>query len=81
MMTPRPLFPLQPEKVDNTGGGGGTGRLFRSDLLLTDAVASNCARRSPDGVTGLPSNVTPLLSMAGVWQPIDNQFITQSCTG
>jgi len=30
---------------------------------------------------GLPSDVTPLLSMAGIWQPVDDQFITQSCTG
>ena len=36
---------------------------------------------SADGVTGLPSDVTPLLSLAGVWQPVDDEFITRSCPG
>lgn len=33
---------------------------------------------SADGVTGLPADITPLLSLAGIWQPISNQYIDQT---
>src|SRR5437016_14379357 len=36
---------------------------------------------SADGVTGLPADVTPLLSLAGVWQPVDDTYITANCNG
>ncbi|HWB83181.1 MAG TPA: hypothetical protein VG675_03500 [Bryobacteraceae bacterium] len=34
-----------------------------------------------EGVTGLPADVTPLLSIAGVWQPIADQYITEENPG
>jgi hypothetical protein len=30
-----------------------------------------------DGITGVPADITPLLSLAGVWQPIADQYIDQ----
>jgi uncharacterized protein (TIGR03437 family) len=34
-----------------------------------------------DGITGLPADVTSMLSLAGTWQPVDNQYINQNCNG
>jgi hypothetical protein len=34
-----------------------------------------------DGVTGLPTDVTSLLSIAGVWQPVDNQYLNANFDG
>jgi len=34
-----------------------------------------------EGVTGLPADVTPLLSIAGVWQPIADQYINAEGQG
>ena len=34
-----------------------------------------------DGITGLPADVTPILSLAGIWQPVDDQYINQNCNG
>src|SRR5262249_45102197 len=34
-----------------------------------------------EGVTGLPADVTPLLSIAGVWQPIADQYINAQGQG
>ena len=34
-----------------------------------------------DGVTGLPADVTPLLSIAGTWQPVDDQYVSGDCHG
>jgi len=49
----------------------GAGLLF---AMASSAFAS-------DGVTGLPGDVTPLLSMAGVWQPVRDAYITQTNSG
>lgn len=34
-----------------------------------------------EGVTGLPADVTPLLSVAGIWQPVANQYLRFDGTG
>lgn len=58
----------------------------RLPLLIAIVVVVLAPEAAPqsgtsDGVTGLPSDVTPLLSVAGVWQPVDDQYITQNCNG
>jgi uncharacterized protein (TIGR03437 family) len=56
------------------GGGGILGNATATLTVINPAGTS-------EGVTGLPSDITPLLSIAGVWQPVADQYITSSNTG
>src|SRR3954452_14261720 len=41
----------------------------------------NVIAAGTEGVTGLPADVTPLLSIAGVWQPIAGQYLNAQYSG
>ncbi len=43
-------------------------------VWLASAPRSTHAANN-EGVTGLPADVTPSLSVAGIWQPVDGQYI------
>jgi hypothetical protein len=49
--------------------------------LKFDAVSPIVAATSIDGVTGLPADITSLLSMAGIWQPIADRDVTSNNHG
>ncbi len=51
--------------------------------LLATIILLACPAEAmqADGVTGLPADVTALLSIAGIWQPVDQQYITAQNPG
>lgn len=44
-------------------------------LLIGSVAAQTSGGTTQEGITGIPRDVTPLLSIAGVWQPIADQYI------
>ena len=49
--------------------------------LIATLLQHNVHAAGAEGVTGLPVDVTPLLSIAGVWQPIADQYIASEGQG
>jgi hypothetical protein len=56
------------------------GRALGALIALLGLIAPAYAMQ-PDGVAGLPADVTSLLSLAGIWQPVDQQYITAQNPG
>lgn len=54
---------------------GATGGTSSASATLTAVANLN------EGVTGLPADVTSLLSIAGMWQPIANQYLSSTFHG
>jgi hypothetical protein len=50
-------------------------------LFTIASLAGSAQATESDGVTGLRMDVTSLLSMAGTWQPVDQQFISTGYDG
>jgi len=52
-------------------------------FLLTHAIVAmlSGSATAADEVTGLPSDITSMLSLAGVWQPVDQSNITANFDG
>jgi uncharacterized protein (TIGR03437 family) len=46
--------------------------------LWTSVPRSVRAAAPSDGITGLPADVSPLLSIAGTWQPISSRYLDQA---
>jgi uncharacterized protein (TIGR03437 family) len=49
--------------------------------LIVFRPRDNVHAGGAEGVTGLPADVTPLLSIAGVWQPIAGQYLSKEYSG
>jgi len=45
--------------------------------LIRVAPGRTARAAGSDGVTGLPADVTAILSLAGVWQPVDDQNVNK----
>lgn len=54
-------------------GGGGTGSASTTLTVLAPAGTATA-----EGVIGLPTDVTPMLTIGGAWQPISNKYIDQN---
>jgi hypothetical protein len=56
------------------------GRAIGVLVVLLGLIAPAYAMQA-DGVVGLPTDVTSLLSIAGIWQPVNQQYITAQNPG
>ncbi|MBV8636176.1 MAG: DUF4214 domain-containing protein [Burkholderiaceae bacterium] len=52
-----------------------------STVTTLAATAAANAPANADEVTGLPADITSLLSLAGMWQPVDQQYINANFDG
>ncbi len=55
-------------------------KLINWTIAVISAISSAALAIEPDGITGLPKDVTPILSIAGVWQPVDQSIIDATFT-
>jgi hypothetical protein len=56
-----------------------SGSASASTTLITTGVPG--ANLTVEGMTGLPGDISPLLSIAGKWQPVASQYITSQFNG
>ena len=52
--------------------------IFGVAVLSILRVQSHAEAAAVEGITGLPADITPLLSIAGTWQPVADAYIDQN---
>jgi len=55
--------------------------LLRALPFIASLSCNSAQAVEPDNVTGLPTDITPLLSEAGRWQPVSDQDVAPGCNG